>query len=112
MRELKEIIYIFILLDNLTQISEALPAYLNSQTECVKDDENEHDIFEPSGIDDIPELILVVVFWNISPQWTSFQSVLHALTLLRTRQNRQTQSTHSANLEQFKRRKRKRIKLE
>lgn len=54
------------------QVTESLPAYLNSQTERVEDDENEHDVFETSGIDHIPELILVMVLWNISPQWTSF----------------------------------------
>lgn len=76
----------FRLLHERIHIKETFPPYLHSQTECVEDDENEHDVFETSGIYHIPELILVVVLWNISPQRTSFQSVLHTLTLLRTRQ--------------------------
>lgn len=77
-----------ILHKNLNNFTEMFPPYLYGQAECVEDDENEHDVFETSGIDHIPELILVVVLWNVSPQWTGFQSVLHTLALLRMRQGK------------------------
>lgn len=68
--------------------TEMFPPYLYGQAERVEDDQNEHDVFKTSGIDHIPELILVVVLWNVSPQWTGFQSVLHTLALMRMRQGK------------------------
>lgn len=59
--------FLFAILQKRLHVQETFAPYLYSQTECVEDNEDEHDILETSGIYHIPELILVVVLWNISP---------------------------------------------
>lgn len=55
--------------------------YLNSQTQGVEDDQDEHDVLKASRVDHIPELVLVGVFGDVAPQRTSFKSIFHTLTL-------------------------------
>lgn len=55
--------------------------HLNGQTQGVEDDQNKHDVLKSSGVDHIPELVLVGVFGDVAPQRTSFESVFHTLTL-------------------------------
>lgn len=55
--------------------------YLNRQTEGVEDDQDKHDVFKSSGVDHIPELVLVGIFGDVAPQRTSFKSIFHTLTL-------------------------------
>lgn len=64
-----------------------LTSYLYSQAECVEHDEHKHDVLKPSGVHHIPELVLVWVLWDVSPQRTGFKSVFHALTLHTNTQN-------------------------
>lgn len=55
--------------------------YLNSQTQRVENDQDKHDVLKASGVDHIPELVLVGIFGNVAAQRTSFQCVLHTLAL-------------------------------
>lgn len=70
--------------------------HLDSQTQGVKDDQDKHDIFEASGVDHIPELVLVGVFGNVATQGASFQSVFHTLTLQRGQEQKQTNDIYQS----------------
>lgn len=64
-------------------ISTCLHFYLHGQAECVEHDENKHHVFERRGVHHVPELVLVGVFGDVSPQGTCFQGVFNTLTLQR-----------------------------
>lgn len=54
---------------------------LHSQCDSVEQNQDEHDVLEPRGIDDGPELVLNRVLGDVEFQRLSLQGVLHALTL-------------------------------
>lgn len=64
-------------------ISMCLHFYLHGQAERVEHDEDKHHVFERRGVHHVPELILVGVFGDVSPQGTCFQGVFNTLTLQR-----------------------------
>ena len=55
--------------------------YLHSQTHGVQHDEQEHEVLEVAGGDDVPHLVLERVLRNVAAQWPRLQSVLHTLAL-------------------------------
>lgn len=58
-----------------------LPPHLHPQTHGVQHNEQEHEVLKVAGSDDVPDLVLVRVLGNITPQRSCFESVLHTLTL-------------------------------
>lgn len=66
---------------DMTPVSTCLHFYLHGQAECVEHDEDEHHVFERRGVHHVPELVLVRVFGDVSPQGTCFQGVFNTLTL-------------------------------
>lgn len=62
---------------------DCLHFYLHGQAECVEHDEDKHHVFERRGVHHVPELVLVGVFGDVSPQWTCLQGVFNTLTLQR-----------------------------
>lgn len=54
---------------------------LNSQSDGVEQDEDKHDIFKSSGVDDGPELVLNRILWDVEFEWLSLQRILDTLTL-------------------------------
>lgn len=75
--------------------------HLNSQSDGVEQDENEHHVLKSCGVDDRPELILNRILRDVKFEWLSLQSVLHALALQQTH-NRLTVNTlhHTLALQQ------------
>lgn len=58
-----------------------MEAHLHAQAERVEHNQEEHEVLEVAGGDNVPDSVLVGVFGDVAPQRTSFQGVLHALTL-------------------------------
>lgn len=58
-----------------------LLTYLHGQADGVQQDQNEHQVFEIGGVDHIPNLVLVLVFRDVSPQGPGFQGILYTLAL-------------------------------
>lgn len=55
--------------------------YLHGQTDGVQQDQNEHQVFKIGGVDHIPNFVLVLVFWDVSPQGPGLQGILYTLAL-------------------------------
>lgn len=55
--------------------------YLHAQTERVEHNQEEHEVLEVAGGDNVPDSVLVGIFGDVAPQRTSFQGILHTLTL-------------------------------
>lgn len=72
--------------------SECL-TYLDSQSDGVEQDEDEHDVLEACGVDDGPELVLNRILWDVEFERLSLQSILHTLTLQHIHTH--TQLTHT-----------------
>lgn len=60
---------------------------LNGQSDGVEKDQDKHDVFKSSRVDDGPELILNRILRDVKLQRLSLQSVLHTLTLERARKH-------------------------
>ena len=58
-----------------------LYTYLHSQAHGVEHNKEEHKVLKVAGSDDVPHLILVGIFGNITSQWTGLKSILHTLAL-------------------------------
>lgn len=58
-----------------------LAAYLHPQTHGVEHDEQEHEVLEVAGGDDVPHLVLVRVLGDVAAEGPCFQGVLDTLAL-------------------------------
>lgn len=56
-------------------------AYLHSQTQRVEHNEEEHEVLEVAGGDNVPHPVLVGVLGDVASQRPSLQRVLDALAL-------------------------------
>lgn len=56
-------------------------AYLHTQADGVKHDEQEHEVLEVAGRHHIPHPVLVRVLRDVAPQGPCFEGVLHTLAL-------------------------------
>jgi hypothetical protein len=62
-------------------MASPLSPYLHAQADSIEHDESKHQVFKVGGSDDIPHLILVWVFGDVTPQWAGLQGILYALAL-------------------------------
>lgn len=56
-----------VLLKQVSQ-SHSTVVHLNSQSDGVEQDQDEHDILKPCGVNDRPELILDWILWDVELQ--------------------------------------------
>lgn len=64
----------------LSLVSLSAP-YLHAQADSVEHDEGKHQVFKVGGGDDVPHLILVWIFGDVTPQWAGLQGILYTLAL-------------------------------
>lgn len=58
--------------------------HLHSQTQCVKYDEEEHEVLKVAGGHQVPELVLKRVLGDVVAEGPSFQRILYTLALERS----------------------------
>jgi len=56
-------------------------SHLHSQAHGVAHDQEEHEVLEVAGGDDVPHLVLVRVLGDVASQGAGLQGVLHTLAL-------------------------------